>query len=158
MVHPHLLYCLPIYGCTSKKNISKLSKMQRKAIRTITKSSYNANTQDLFQSLEILPVEQLISYTQGLLIHSIYHKQSPSSLHNAWTLNYQRNEGPNLRNCNEFHVPLARSDQVKKLTLFSLPKIFFGKNVFFLQLFIVAPGDVPTHHPGAIFLYTVCTV
>ena len=81
MVHPHLLYCLPIYGCTSQKNISKLSKMQRKAIRTITKSTYNANTQDLYQSLEILPVEQLISFTQGLLIHSIYHKQSPPSLH-----------------------------------------------------------------------------
>ena len=104
MVHPYLLYCLPIYGCTSQKNISKLSKMQRKAIRTITKSTYNANTQDLYQSLEILPVEQLISFTQGLLIHSIYHKQSPPSLHNAWTLNNMRNEGRNLPNFNEFYV------------------------------------------------------
>ena len=35
-----------------------------------------------------------------------------------------RNEGRNLRNFNEFYVPLARSEQVKKLTLFSLPKIW----------------------------------
>ena len=41
LIHPHLLYCIPIYSCTSQKNITKLNNMQKKAIRTITKSSYN---------------------------------------------------------------------------------------------------------------------
>ena len=124
MVHPHLIYCLPIYGCTSQKNINKLSKIQKKVVRTITKSPFNAHTHDLFKSLEILPIEQLIKYTQGLLIHAIYHKHCPPSLQNAWTVNNQRNENRTLRNNSELYVPLARTEHVKKLTLFSLPKIW----------------------------------
>ena len=38
LIHPHLLYCLPIFSCTSPKNISKIYRMQKKAIRSITKS------------------------------------------------------------------------------------------------------------------------
>jgi hypothetical protein len=30
LVHPHLLYCLPIYSCTSSKNLNKLFVMQKK--------------------------------------------------------------------------------------------------------------------------------
>jgi hypothetical protein len=29
LVHPHLLYCLPIYACTSQKNLNRLSKAQK---------------------------------------------------------------------------------------------------------------------------------
>jgi hypothetical protein len=29
LVHPHLLYCLPIYGCTSRKNINKITVLQK---------------------------------------------------------------------------------------------------------------------------------
>ena len=122
MIHPHFLYCLPVYGCTSTKNINKLKKIQRKAVRTITKSSYNAPTVDLFKSLEILPIELLIQNSQGLLVHSIFHKYCPPALYNAWTLNNQREDDHNLRNANDFYIPLARTEQVKKLTLFTLPK------------------------------------
>ena len=62
LIHPHLLYCLPIYSCTSQKNITKLFTMQKKAIRTITKSPYRAHTEQLFTSLGILPLNHLITY------------------------------------------------------------------------------------------------
>jgi hypothetical protein len=32
LVHPHLLYCLPIFGCTSRKNIKKNSLLYRKKL------------------------------------------------------------------------------------------------------------------------------
>jgi hypothetical protein len=34
LVHPHLLYCLPIYSCTNAKNINKLHSMQKKPFAT----------------------------------------------------------------------------------------------------------------------------
>jgi Reverse transcriptase (RNA-dependent DNA polymerase) len=61
LVHPHLLYCLPLYGCTSAKNINKIVKMQKRSIRVITKSSYTAHTAPLLQQLNILPFKNLIS-------------------------------------------------------------------------------------------------
>jgi hypothetical protein len=63
LVHPHLLYCLPIYGCTSAKNLTKIEKMQKRAIRVITKSSFTAHTAPLLKKLKILPFKKLIQYT-----------------------------------------------------------------------------------------------
>ena len=122
LIHPHLLYCLPIYSCTSQKNINKIFNMQKKAIRTITKSKYNAHTSPLFASLNILPFNHLITLTKGILVHSIYHKYSPSALHSTWTTNRDRNIDTGLRNEHDIYIPFARTDHVKKLPLYSLPR------------------------------------
>ena len=124
LIHPHLLYCLPIYSCTTTSNINKIEKMQKKAIRIITKSNYTAHTTPLFNSLKIMPLKHLISYTQSLLVHSIYHKYSPPSLHNTWVTNGMRNNQHDLRNANDLYIPLARTEQVKRLPYFHLPKIW----------------------------------
>jgi Reverse transcriptase (RNA-dependent DNA polymerase) len=124
LVHPHLLYCLPIIACTSQSNISKLFKAQKKAIRTITRSPYNAHTQPLFQDLKIMPLNILISYTQSLLMHSIVHKYGPEALHNTWTTNLERNPNLLLRNANDLYVPRARTEHTKKLPYFALSKLW----------------------------------
>ena len=122
LVHPHLLYCLPIYSCTSLHNISKLEKAQKKAIRTISKAPRNAPSTPLFNNLRILPFKHLITYSQCLLTHSIIHMHAPASLHNTWVTNNSISNNITLRNGNDLHIPLARTDQIKKLPLFHFPK------------------------------------
>ena len=124
MIHPHLLYCLPIYSCTTQTNITLLEKIQKKAIRTITHSKYNQHTTPLFKTLKIMPLRSLITYTQSLLMHSIYHKYSPESLHNTWTTNADRPNDYNLRNDNDLYIPIAKTEQTKRLTFFALPKMW----------------------------------
>jgi hypothetical protein len=46
------------------------------------------------------------------------HKYSPRILHNSWCTNAERNRGIELRNGNDIYIPIAVSDQVKKLPLF----------------------------------------
>ena len=122
LVHPHLLYCLPIYSCTSLSNIAKLEKAQKKAIRTITRSPRNAPCTQLFNHLKILPLKKLITHSQCLLTHSIIHKYAPASLHNTWVTNNSIRNDHLLRNGNDLYTPLARTDQVKKLPFFLFPK------------------------------------
>ena len=124
LIHPHLLYCLPIYSCTTKKNISKIFKMQKKAIRMITKSKSNTPPFPLFSKLKILPLEHLISLTSGQLIHSIYFKYAPKALHNLWLTNEQRETQHELRDAHQLYIPFARTEHVKRLPFFSLPKIW----------------------------------
>ena len=124
LVHPHLLYCLPLYSCTSAKNISKLEIIQKKPIRTITNSKYTAHTSPLFNSLKIMPLKHLITYTQSLLVHSIYHKYSPPSLHNSWLTNSMRNDIRELCNADDLYIPYARTDHVKKMPYFALPRMW----------------------------------
>ena len=92
LFHSHLLYGLPIYSCTTQKNINRIYNLQKKAIRTITKSRYNDHVGPLFAMLKILPLDLLITQTKGLLVHSILYKYSPTALrvHNSWLTNQER--------------------------------------------------------------------
>jgi hypothetical protein len=124
LVHPHLLYCQPIYSCTSGKNIAKLEKMQKKSIRIICNAKSNAHTRDLFSRTNIMPLKIMIEYSQSLLVHSIYHKYCPSSLHNLWITNGQRENNYNLRNSVNLYTPPARTAHVEKMPYFALPKMW----------------------------------
>jgi hypothetical protein len=124
LVHSNLLYCLPLYSCTTAKNINKLFVMQKKAIRNVCNANYNAHTAQLFNNLKILPLNKLIIFTQGLLTHSIIHKYGPKILHTEWTTNQERNPGLELRNANDIYIPDATTEQVKKLPLFTFAKLW----------------------------------
>jgi hypothetical protein len=124
LVHPHLLYCLPIYGCTTKKNLNKLIVAQKKTIRAICNAKYNEHTKPLFTEINILPYEQLLLQSKSLLMHSVIHKYSPSILHDEWLLNINRNHGIELRNIEDIYVPRATSDQVKRLPWIELANIW----------------------------------
>jgi hypothetical protein len=122
LVHSNLLYCLPIYSCTTAKNINKLIVIQKKAIRNVCNVNYNAHTAQLFINLKIFPLNELIIYTQSTLTHSIIHKYGPKILHNEWKTNQERNPGLELRNANDLYIPAATSDQVQKLPFFKFAK------------------------------------
>jgi Reverse transcriptase (RNA-dependent DNA polymerase) len=119
LFNSHLLYCLPLYSCTANKNLKKITIMQKKVVRAICNAKYNDHTEPLFQQLSILPFEKLIMYTKSLLMHSIIHKYGPKSLHNQWIFNNERNVNIELRNENDIYVPMATSEQVKKLPYFA---------------------------------------
>ena len=81
MIHPHLAIVLfaHLWWNINKKLEKNFLKIQRKAIRTISKSNYNTPT-----ALEILPIDELLIHSQGLLVHSIFHNYCPPSLRNTW--------------------------------------------------------------------------
>ena len=102
----------------------RISKLQNKAIRLITKSKYNTTPLPLYSELKILPLDLLITLTSGQLIHAIYHKYAPKSLHNLWITNEQREINHDLRDAHLLYVPYARTEHVKKLPFFAFPKIW----------------------------------
>ncbi len=71
LIHSHLTYCSLIMHGTSAKNRNKIIKIQKKAIRIMTNSNYNANTNPLYIEHGILPYDLLIKQSQLLFMHSI---------------------------------------------------------------------------------------
>jgi hypothetical protein len=124
LVHPHLLYCLPLYSCTSAKNIKKLYTMQKKCIRHVCNVNYNQHTAPLFKTIGILPLNELILFTRSILMHSIVHKYGPPILFNLWTTNIERNPNVELRNAHDLYIPTASSEQVNKLSLIVFAKMW----------------------------------
>jgi hypothetical protein len=73
-----------------------------------------------FLEIFLNPVYTYILQTPGILARSIIHKYSPSTLHNTWVFNYERNPDRELRNANDIYVPLANSIPVKKMPYFAI--------------------------------------
>jgi hypothetical protein len=121
LIHSHLSYCTSIMAGTSAANRLKISKIQKKAIRIMTNSSYNAHTQPIFLKNNLLPFEQLITQAQLMFMHSIEYKYAPASFNNIWQKNSEREPTIRLRNANDFYLPNPRTETFKKSTYYALP-------------------------------------
>jgi hypothetical protein len=119
--HSHLLYCTNIYSCTSQTNINKIFLQQKKAIRIITNSEYNAHTAPLFHSLNILPLAKIITSAKLTFMHTVYYGYAPPSFSNTWQTQAQRNPDLNLRNATDIYVPFPRIDLFKRMPIYALP-------------------------------------
>ena len=125
LVHPHLLYCLPIYSCSNNKNINSLFNMQKKCIRIISKAKYSAHSQPLFYSLNILPLQDLITQQQRIIIHSIVYNYSRVSYEDVFKRNSDLiiHNYP-LRNADELSLPHARNEYLKRFPFYSFPRLW----------------------------------
>jgi hypothetical protein len=121
MVHSHLTYCPIIYGTASKTHIKKLSILQKKAIRILNCSDYNAHTAEMFIQDEILPVEYIIQQSKLLFMHSVKYGYCPKSYLDVFPRNELGNAAYELRNFVDFNVPRPRIELFKRMPLYSLP-------------------------------------
>ena len=119
LIHPHLLYCTNIFSIASPTILNRITLLQKRAIRTISKSTFLAHTHQLFTNLKILPFSKIISYQKIMFMHSIEYGYCPPSFSNTWQKNHERNL--NLRNENDYHLPSPKIDLFKRIPLYSLP-------------------------------------
>ena len=90
-------------------------KCQKRAVRIIQKAKYNAHTQPIFASINILPLPELIYQQKLHLIHAFIHNYLPNSFKNLILLNnkvYVYNYI--FRNDWDFFVPLANTEFLKR--------------------------------------------
>ena len=121
LVHPHLLYCINIMACSATKNINRITKLQKKAIRIITKSKNDEHTAPLFVSTKILPFDKLILQRKLLFMHSIHNNYAPKSFSDIFIKNNTREIVYELRNSDAYKVPAAQIELFKKFPIYSFP-------------------------------------
>ena len=144
LFHSHLIYCLPIWSCTSQQNLLKIFKLQKSALRIISHSKYNAHTEPIFKSLNILPLESLVRFFNLQLMQHYHQGFLPSSFNLVWITNQERRteEGRNedhrmlLRTNQNLYIPFARLTFSQKFPLINLPKTwinFANENIKILR-------------------------
>ena len=110
-----------MYSSTTPSNQKRLTILQKKAIRIITKSKANSHTNPLFLSTKILPLEKLIVQSKLLFMHGIEYGYGLPTFINTWEKNFMRNPELNLRNADDFYLPQPRVDSFKLIPLYSFP-------------------------------------
>lgn len=123
LVHSHLTYCAPIWGSAAVTNLNKIIKQQKKALRIVTNSKYNAHTLPLFKKLEILPITQQIEYSKLQFMFDYVHHRLPCSFDNLWIRNSVRTRRV-LRNNHQFNIPFVRLESYKKFPYSDLPRLW----------------------------------
>ena len=107
LVHPHLVYRLPIWGCTFETYLSKLQTLQNKAIRIITNSDLRTPITPKYRNLKILKITELYTFKIAKLMHQHSKNFLPLSFSTFFT---------SLSNIHE------KQTKSKTKSNFSLPK------------------------------------
>lgn len=130
LFHCHIIYAIEIWSVSPQSNLNIIVKKQKDAIRLISNSRYNAHTQPLFKTHEILPFNDLCDYFKIKLGQNILQKTVPASLRSMLETNLDRrqNQGDNnnihLRNDGDLYIPKFRTLQLERFPPCILPKLW----------------------------------
>jgi Reverse transcriptase (RNA-dependent DNA polymerase) len=124
LVHSHLTYCPIILSGMSNKNKLQIFKMQKKAIRIISRAKFNEHTEPLFTNLNILQYDKIMLTSAASFMHSVVYKYAPKSFHNFWDTNEDRELQRDLRNVNLFRPPAPRIEIFKQAPIYQLPVLW----------------------------------
>jgi hypothetical protein len=107
LVEPYLTYCNIVWGINRTTILDKLFISQKKIIRIITLSKYNAHTKPLFAKLSVFTVYQLNDFQVACFVYRCIHNILP----NKFCAMFHANNlvhSYNTRNCLKLHTESCR--------------------------------------------------
>ena len=123
LIYPYLVYCISVWGSTYSSNLNRIFILQKKCIRIIFKSSYDAHTEPLFKALRILKFANIYKFQVGKMMFLFRKGLLPSAFCNMFPL---RNtfHSYNTRTCEHFHIASYRTNIRSFAIRFQGPKLF----------------------------------
>ena len=80
LVHPYLLYGIILWGSAYKKYTHKLYVLQKKALRVMYNTTYNAQSMPLFEKSGILRIQDMYNLQLGVLMYKFTREELSRSL------------------------------------------------------------------------------
>jgi len=109
MILPYLNYCNLVWGSTYKANLQRIIILQKRVIRMVNKSYYNAHTEPIFKKLNLLKFLDIHLMHLGQFMFSFNNAILPRKFENIFTINNQIHRY-NTRHTNSFRLPLCRTN------------------------------------------------
>ena len=124
---PHLSYCNTIWANTYTSRLDKLFKLQKKAIRNVTKSNYLAHTSQLFKRLNTLKLQDINKVQITSLMQRFHTNTLSPYIMDMFTLN--SNIHPyNTRSSNKIHQWKFRNTRSKQTLRYTGPALWNAIN------------------------------
>ena len=124
IVEPHFRYCCAVWGCCSTTEISKLQKLQNRAARIITNSSFDASSKPLIQNLGWKTVNDMIKHESRTMVYKSINNIAPPYMNDMFTRNSQ-DATRQLRNTNtDLKLPKKRTCNGQKSFSFRGAKLW----------------------------------
>ena len=97
IIEPHFRYCCSVWGCCGKTDIDRLLKLQNRAARIVSNSSYDAPSMPLMRRLGWETINDLIYQEIRTMTFKSVNNLAPQYLMNLFTIN-SHSSSHNLRN------------------------------------------------------------
>ena len=105
-IYSYLLYCLEVWGIALDSHIKRLCVLQNKAIRIINFSHYKASSDPIYITLDILPLQKLVTHRIALMMYKHSHGMLPQMIQDLYVTNNAVHHY-STRQSNLLHVPLG---------------------------------------------------
>ena len=97
LIQPHIHYGLPVWGSCSGESKKRIITIQKRAIRTITKSYITAHTEPRMKKIGILKFDDLYVQQCLILTHDCVYNKAPHAIKQLINREH-KSEGATLRN------------------------------------------------------------
>jgi hypothetical protein len=123
LILSYLNYGIIVWGWQS----DRLFKIQKKAIRILTKSKYNAHTNPLFRKLNLLKIKDICALHDFKICYKFHHKLLPQYFVSIIS-NDDSIHDYHTRNRNIFRLPAVRHEFARHSISYRLPLSFNTMN------------------------------
>ena len=103
LVHPYFQYCNIVCASNPSLSISKLSNMQKRAMRVVTNSKWNVHAAPIFKNLRVLTLWDINKFQTGCFMFKVNNSLLPSNSIGMYLKNMNIHDH-NTRNKLDFHV------------------------------------------------------
>ena len=114
LIHPYILYCLPVFAATSRVHLQPLVVLQKRAIRLINGAGYLDTTDPLFYASGILKIEDQYKHCLG-----VYLYKNPEIANN-----YRRTHNFNTRNQDNLLPPFERLRSTQQSVIYNAVSVW----------------------------------
>lgn len=119
LILSHLNFGILLWGYQCERII----KLQKKAIRILSLSKYNAHTEPIFKDLNLLKVTDILKLQELKFYYKFKHNLLPSYLLTLPFSSNNETHNHNTRQQNNIHLTLVKHEYAKKCIRFNLPRL-----------------------------------
>ena len=123
LVYPYLYYGNVVWGSTYKTRLKRLLILQKRIIRIITNSPFDAHTTPLFKKLSLLKIDDIHSLQIALFMHSVHFNSIPNTFQNLFKKNSEVHNYA-TRHANDYTINFSRTNIHKSFIVSSGPRLW----------------------------------
>ncbi len=124
LIHPHLNYGILAWENANTNILNKTILLQKRAIRIISKASYNSHTDPLFKKVQALKLKDLYEYQVACFMHDYTTHRLPRSFDDIFRTNRGIQEIRPTRQTHFVYSEQYKSSFSGKLPIFNFPRIW----------------------------------
>ena len=111
IVEPHFRYCCSVWGCGGSIEINQLQKLQNRAARIITNSSFDAPSRPLIVELGWRTIEELIGNESKTMVFKSLNDSAPQYLCDL----FNRNSACSSRDLRNTETDLSLPKKIQQM-------------------------------------------